>query len=140
MKKFYRILKTNEEVQLFENNFKQIEATFSAIRESRTNLMLKNDLDNLETLSEGFQKKLEKFVGICRSSQTYARNHKDTDSLLSEESIAILSGIQKKVAEELGNNEFALEQLRDRREFEALAKGTPVQPDSQSEAEPKGGE
>ena len=61
-------------------------------------------------------------------------------SLLSEDSIAILSGIQKKVAEELSNNEFALEQLRDRREFEALAKGTPVQPDSQSEAEPKGGE
>lgn len=146
MKKFFRILKTDEEVATFKYNAQQMQSVFESIRGLRADAMQNNDLEKLEEITTTVKEKLEKMAGICRSSLTYHSNHTPKDgeqndenfvvSRLSEESVINLKAIQKSFMEEISANDFALEQLHDRKEIEALANGSIFAAVSETEKAP----
>lgn len=125
-KKFYTILKTDLAVNTFNQNFELIKNTFTGLEEAFTIAATKPDSNtDLSALRSAAIERLEKIVGITRSSLTYAENHKDDGlSKISADSKAILKSIQTETKAELETLEFLFEQAEDLHALTQIAAGT----------------
>jgi hypothetical protein len=115
---FYRILRSDTEVNAFYDGYALIKQSYPAIKEAIRNSTLKLHGDSTANATSILEQqdiikaKIEKQKGIATSSLTYHRNHPD-ETALSDEAVSKLKEVLADTKNELADIDFMVEQAKD---------------------------
>lgn len=126
MKKFYSIMKTKEEVEVFLNNYHKYQAALPKLVEQLNIKAMHADNVERDVFTYALVAEVEKLEGTIRSTLTYARNHSD-DGLSAiakdEDTLNALKKVSTELRDLRKTVDFAIEQAKTTSAFHDLARG-----------------
>lgn len=126
MKKFYSIMKTKEEVEVFLNNYNKYRAALPKLVEQVNAKAMHADNVERDVFTYAMVTETEKLEGTIRSTLTYSRNHAD-DGMSAiakdEDTLNALKRVSTEIRDFRKAIDFAIEQAKTTSAFHDLARG-----------------